>query len=153
MPKTSAGILMYRCTDELEVLIVHPGGPFWVNKHEGAWSIPKGEFDPGSEAPLDAAIREFSEELGHPLPGSNRIPLGEVTQKGGKRIAAWAVEGDIDTDAVVSNTFEIQWPPGSGRLQEFPEVDRAEWVAIDAARRLLNPAQVAFLERLAKALA
>lgn len=153
MAKTSAGIMLYRFADELEVLVVHPGGPFWASQDEGAWSIPKGEYDPNAEDAFEAASREFSEELGHPLPDGDPIALGEVTQKGGKQVAAWAVEGNVDTDAVVSNTFEIEWPPRSGRMQEFPEVDRAQWFSIEAARRVLNPAQGAFLGRLAAALA
>ncbi|MGI9529857.1 MAG: NUDIX domain-containing protein [Acidimicrobiia bacterium] len=153
MATTSAGILLYRLASELEVLLVHPGGPFWATKDDGAWSIPKGEFDQLAEDPFEAATREFSEELGHPLPASDPIALGEVTQKGGKRVAAWAVAGDLDPGAVESNTFEMEWPPRSGRMQRFPEVDRAQWCSIEVARRALNPAQVAFLDRLVEALA
>lgn len=152
MATISAGVLLYRLTPEPEVLLVHPGGPFWANKDDGAWSIPKGEFDPHTENPFDAAAREFGEELGHPIPDGDRIALGEVTQRGGKRVVAWAVSGDLDPDAIESNTFEMEWPPRSGRLQAFPEVDRAKWCTIEEARRSLNPAQAAFVDRLAEAL-
>lgn len=148
MAAISAGLLVYRMQGSIEVLIVHPGGPFWKNKREGVWSIPKGEFDPASEDPLDAALREYAEEIGHPAPGGDPIPLGEVTQRAGKRVVAWAVEGDLDPTTVASNTFDIEWPPKSGRTASFPEVDRAAWFPIHDARTLINPAQVAFLERL-----
>ena len=145
MATTSAGILLFR-REPLEVLIVHPGGPYWAKKDEGAWSIPKGEFE--GEDPLAAARREFAEELGVEAPGGQAIDLGEITQKAGKVVRAFAVEGDLDPDAIVSNTFEIEWPPRSGRHRQFPEVDRAAWCDPDEARRLLNPAQVELVERL-----
>ncbi len=153
MAKMSAGVLLYRGSgDDVEVLLVHPGGPFWKTKSDGVWSIPKGEFDPAVESAEDAAIREFTEELGHPVPDGDRIPLGEVTQKAGKRVVAFAVRGDIHPDTVVSNTFSLEWPPTSGRMAEFPEVDRADWFTPSAARTVINSAQVAFLERLEAAL-
>jgi predicted NUDIX family NTP pyrophosphohydrolase len=153
MVQVSAGVLLWRRAPQpadgaIEVLIVHPGGPFWANKHEGAWSIPKGEFDPGSEDGEVAAAREFAEELGSELPPGPRIPLGETRLKSGKRIVAWAVEGELDANAIVSNTFELKWPPRSGRTIEVPEIDQARWVGPDEASLLLNPAQVVFVERL-----
>jgi predicted NUDIX family NTP pyrophosphohydrolase len=146
--KRSAGILLFRRRDgELEVLLVHPGGPFWTSKDLGAWSIPKGEHDPDEDARA-CALREFEEETGSaPSPG-DLADLGEVRQKAGKVVHAWAVEGDLDPAAIRSNTFTIQWPPRSGQMKEFPEVDRAEWFALDAARERINPAQAAFLDRL-----
>ena len=146
--KRSAGILLYRHGSEgLEVLLVHPGGPFWARKDLGAWSIPKGEHDHAEEA-LACALREFEEETGSaPSPGE-LTELGEVRQKAGKVVAAWALEGDLDPATVRSNTFQMQWPPRSGQMQEFPEVDRAEWFALEAARTRINPAQAAFLDRL-----
>jgi predicted NUDIX family NTP pyrophosphohydrolase len=150
MPKLSAGLLLYRrMNGEIEVLLVHPGGPFWAKKDEGAWSIPKGEYDTG-EDPLEVAIREFEEELGVPPPPVDAaVPLGEIRQPSGKRVSAWAVEGDVEVDEVHSNTFPMEWPPRSGRTQEFPEVDRAGWFDLDTARRKLLKGQVAFLDRLA----
>lgn len=148
----SAGILLYRRRDDdLQVLLVHPGGPVWARRDGGAWSIPKGELDDG-EAPLDAARREFAEELGTALPEGEALDLGEVRQRSGKIVAAWAVAGDLDPAGVVSNTFEMQWPPRSGRMQAFPEVDRAGWFELDAAREKLNPGQVPLLDRLREAL-
>jgi predicted NUDIX family NTP pyrophosphohydrolase len=148
MPARSAGILLYRVrAEQLEVLLVHPGGPFWVRKDAGAWTIPKGELDGAGDAEA-CARREFEEETGSPLPDGELVPLGSIRQRAGKEIEAWAVEGDLDADAVVSNTFEVEWPPRSGRRQEFPEVDRAGWFDAAAAREKLNPAQVAFVERL-----
>jgi predicted NUDIX family NTP pyrophosphohydrolase len=145
--KRSAGILLYRRSPELEVLLVHPGGPFWAKKDLGAWSIPKGEHDEGEDARA-CAIREFTEETGRaPSPGELE-DLGTVKQKAGKVVQAWALEGDLDADRVSSNTFTMQWPPRSGRLQEFPEVDRAEWFSLNEARERINPAQAAFLDRL-----
>ena len=132
----------------LEVLIVHPGGPFYKAKDEGSWSIPKGEFLPG-EDPLENAVREFEEELGSPVSGEF-ITLKPVRQKGSKLVHAFAVEGDLDTENFVSNTFTMEWPPRSGRMQEFPEVDRAEWFDIPTARQKINPAQSAFLDELAE---
>lgn len=133
------------------MLLVHPGGPFWARKDEGAWSIPKGEHDEGDDA-LACALREFEEETGVGLPAARALPLGAVRLKSGKRVEAWAVEGDLDATAIRSNTFEMEWPPRSGRTQAFPEVDRAEWFAPEEARRKLNPAQVDLLERLLVAL-
>lgn len=144
----SAGILLYRgAGDTLEVLVVHPGGPFWRRRDAGAWSIPKGEYGP-DEAPLQAARREFTEELGVPIPAGDPIDLGEVRLKSGKLIRAWALAGDLDAEAITSNTFTAEWPPRSGRRQEFPEVDRAAWFSPAAAREKLNPAQAALVDRL-----
>jgi predicted NUDIX family NTP pyrophosphohydrolase len=143
----SAGILLFRRRPSgPEVLLVHPGGPFWARRDEGAWSIPKGEHDEG-EDPLDCARREFEEETGT-APPAEVIELGEIRQRGGKRVTAWAAEGDLDSDAVRSNTFEIEWPPRSGRRQEFPEIDRAAWFGADEARRRLLPAQAELVDRL-----
>ncbi len=147
----SAGLLLYRLDPALELLIVHPGGPYWAKKDEGAWSIPKGEVDAG-EDPLAAARREFTEELGiEPPPGDPR-PLGTITQKAGKVVEAWAVEGDLDVSAIAANTFDLEWPPRSGRIVAFPEIDRAAWVDPGTARRKLNPAQAPFVDRLVDAL-
>jgi predicted NUDIX family NTP pyrophosphohydrolase len=129
------------------VLLVHPGGPFWAKKDAGAWSIPKGEYVDGEEDPLACARREFEEELGTPPP-DDLVPLGEVRQKSGKRVTAWAAAGDLDPTGIVSNTFTIEWPPRSGRMREFPEIDRAAWFALDEAREKINSAQAAFLDRL-----
>jgi len=147
--KRSAGILLHRGdAGAREVLLVHPGGPFWAKRDDGAWSIPKGEYADG-EDPRAAARREFEEELGSPLPHDAELcELGEVKQKNAKVVMAWAVEGDLDATAARSNTFELEWPPRSGRRQEFPEIDRAEWFAVARAREKLLPAQVAFLDRL-----
>ena len=149
MPKTSAGLLMYRLTgDRVETLLVHPGGPFWKNKDEGAWSIPKGEVEPGEDL-LTVARREFEEELGFE-PTGEFVELWPVKQKGGKVVHAWAFEGDCDTSRIVSNTFTMQWPPKSGRKMEFPEVDRAEFFALDVAKQKIVSGQVALLEQLEK---
>ena len=149
VPKRSAGLLVHRDRDgATEVLLVHPGGPFWAKRDDGAWSIPKGELADGDDDGLATARREFREELGVDAPDADPRPLGEVRQKGGKVVEAWAVAGDVDTTAIVSNTFETEWPPRSGRMQTFPEVDRAAWFALDAARVKLNPAQCDFLDRL-----
>ncbi|MEA2233621.1 MAG: hypothetical protein QOD83_3437 [Solirubrobacteraceae bacterium] len=129
-------------------MLVHMGGPFWARKDAGAWSIPKGEYDPG-EDPLEAAQREFAEELGTPAPSGEMIDLGEIKQRGGKRVRAWAVRAYMDVSNITSNTFEMQWPPGSGRMQRFPEVDRADWFDLSSARNKLVQGQVAFLEALA----
>ena len=146
MPRRSAGILLHRGD---EVLLVHPGGPFWAKKDAGAWSIPKGEYEDGDD-PRACALREFEEELGSALPpGTELVELGEVRQKSGKVITAYAAQGDVDADAITSNTFTIEWPPRSGRTQEFPEVDRAGWFRLDEAREKLNPAQAELLVRLA----
>ncbi|MHB1931219.1 MAG: NUDIX domain-containing protein, partial [Acidimicrobiales bacterium] len=149
MPKASAGLLLYRLRPpgEVEVLLVHPGGPAWAKRDIGAWSVPKGELDPG-EDPAAAAEREFAEELGTASPTGRRLDLGQVTQASGKVVTAWAAEGDLDTSAVVSNLFEMEWPPRSGRRASFPEVDRAEWFTLDEARRQINPAQEVLLDRL-----
>jgi predicted NUDIX family NTP pyrophosphohydrolase len=130
----------------LEVLLVHPGGPFWARKDAGAWSIPKGEID-ATEEPLAAARREFTEETGFTAEGAFR-PLASITQAGGKIVQAWAVEGDLDPTALRSNTFAIEWPPRSGRQQTFAEVDRAAWFPLNVAREKINPAQVALLDEL-----
>ncbi|HTI92869.1 MAG TPA: NUDIX domain-containing protein [Puia sp.] len=145
--KQSAGILLYRRnTDSLEVFLVHPGGPFWKNKDLGSWTIPKGEFT-NEEPALDAAIREFREETGFVLKGPFQA-LSPIRQKGGKRVFAWASPGDIDPSAIVSNTFELEWPRNSGRQVSFPEVDKAGWFPLMEAREMINPAQIAFLEEL-----
>jgi predicted NUDIX family NTP pyrophosphohydrolase len=144
----SAGILLHRdLGNGPEVLLVHPGGPFWARRDAGAWSIPKGEHGPDEE-PLVAARREFEEELGSPAPGAEAEDLGEIRQKSGKLVRAWALPGDLEASAVVSNTFELEWPPRSGRRIEVPEVDRAEWFSLEAAREKINPAQVELLDRL-----
>ena len=148
MTVESAGLVLYRIRDgKTEVLLVHPGGPFWKRRDEGAWSIPKGEIGPG-ESRLDVARREFQEELGVPLPEGEVLPLGSVRQAGGKVVHAWAAPGDLDVSRVSSSTFAIEWPPRSGRTQEFPEVDKAAWFDLDAARRMILAAQGAFLDRL-----
>jgi predicted NUDIX family NTP pyrophosphohydrolase len=150
-PRASAGIVLHRRTASgLEVLLVHPGGPIWARRDAGAWSIPKGEYDAG-EGAIAAARREFAEELGTPAPDGPMRELGEVKQKSGKVVRAWAVAGNLDAGAIASNTFTLEWPPRSGRMQQFPEVDRAEWFTIAAARERINPAQVALLDRLEEA--
>ena len=131
----------------VQVLLVHPGGPAWARRDLGAWSIPKGEYLP-EEDPLEAARREFGEELGAPPPDGEVYDLGEVRQKSGKLVRAWALRGDLDADAVTSNTFALEWPPKSGRTIEVPEVDRASWFTLAQAREKLNPAQVSLLDRL-----
>ena len=152
-PLRSAGLLLHRAgPDGLEVLIVHPGGPFWAKRDNGAWSIPKGELD-DEDAALVVARREFREELGSDPPEGDPIALGEVRLKSGKRVEAWALPGDLDVTTIVSNEFETEWPPKSGRTATFPEVDRAAWCSVAVARVKLNPAQVAFLDRLVDALA
>jgi predicted NUDIX family NTP pyrophosphohydrolase len=153
VPKRSAGLVLYRRSagGELQVLLVHPGGPFWAGKDTGAWSIPKGEHDEG-EDPEAAAGREFREELGVEPPPPPWLALGEVVQTGGKRVRAWAVEGDLETSSVVSNTFEMEWPPRSGRHASFPEVDEAAWATVPAARDKLHAGQVPLLDRLLDAL-
>ncbi len=154
MVADSAGILLYRrAGGALNVLLVHPGGPFWGRRDDGVWSIPKGEYERGSEDPLLAARREFAEELGSPAPEGEPIELGEVTQRAGKRVHAWALEGDLDAGAIVSNTCFVEWPPRSGRQLEIPEVDRAEWLSPADARVKINPAQAALIDRLEAALA
>lgn len=146
MPSKSAGILAYRMRRSVEVLLVHPGGPFWRNKDLGAWSIPKGEYADGDD-PEAAARREFAEELGFEL-SVPLIALGEVKQRGGKVVTAFAAELDIDVRSIRSNTFEIEWPPRSGRMQSFPEVDRADWFALEAAHERINAGQRPLLDRL-----
>ena len=146
---SSAGILMYRWTGtRLEVLLVHPGGPFWRNKDKGAWSIPKGEMDEGEDTEV-AARREFTEETGIAVSGPLE-PLGEVRQRGGKRVFAFVVEGDLDVEGVKSNTFEIEWPPKTGRMKSFPEVDRAAWFDLPAAQMKILESQRSLLDRLAE---
>lgn len=153
MARQSAGILMYRYRDAtLEVLLVHPGGPFWAKKDAGAWTIPKGEPGEG-ETLIDAARREFKEEASFDLPAGDLLELAPVKQKGGKVVHAWAVEGDIDTAAVKSNTVTMQWPPRSGREMTFPEIDRAEFFDIKTARLKINVAQVELLDELQRRLA
>lgn len=137
---------MYRRRPGLEVLLVHPGGPFWKNKDQGAWSLPKGEYAEGEE-PLRAALREFEEETGLRPEGDFR-PLGEVRQAGGKVVTAWAFEGDFDPGTLRSNLFSMEWPRGSGKMREFPEIDRAGWFRLDAAREKILKGQAPFLDRL-----
>lgn len=145
---TSAGLLVYRRdADAVRVLLVHPGGPYWARKDAGAWSVPKGEHA-DHEDPLTVAYREFAEELGQAPPDGEPEPLGEVTQPGGKVVRAWALAGDVDVSELHSNTFTLEWPPRSGRLQEFPEVDRAEWVTVADARAKLLRGQLPLLDRL-----
>jgi predicted NUDIX family NTP pyrophosphohydrolase len=154
--RQSAGILLYRRTSgaeapakaarTLEVFLVHPGGPYWKNKDAGSWTIPKGEFD-SPEPALDAAIREFREETGTTLQGDFE-PLSPIRQKGGKLVHAWAIAGDLDPSTLVSNSFELEWPRGSGRTRTFPEVDKGGWYSLDDARRIINPAQTALLDEL-----
>ena len=149
----SAGILLHRPgPDGPQVLLGHMGGPFWARKDAGAWSVPKGEHD-ADEEPLAAAVREFAEELGSPPPAGTPVPLGTVRQSSGKRLTVFALAGDLDAAAIVSNTFTVEWPRGSGRVQEFPEIDRADWFALDAARAKLVKGQVPLLDALAEKLA
>jgi predicted NUDIX family NTP pyrophosphohydrolase len=146
--RRSAGIVLYRAgAGGLEVLLVHPGGPFWAKKDLGVWSIPKGEYEPG-EDPQACALREFEEETGTRLQEPELVELGTVTQKTGKEVTAWAARGDLNAAAVRSNSFTMEWPPRSGRRQEFPEIDRAEWFTLDEARAKLVSAQVELLDRL-----
>lgn len=171
MPKRSSGLLLYRRrsvtdaappgpagrhepgpgTTRLEVLLVHPGGPYWARRDDGWWSIPKGEIDP-DEDPLHAAERELEEELGATVPAGPRVPLGEVVQAGGKHVVAWGVEADLDPSGITAGTFEIEWPPRSGERRSFPEIDRAAWFPPHLARRKLLPGQLPFLDRLEEAL-
>ena len=151
MPAPSAGILLYRRGGrQLEVLLVHPGGPLWSRRDAGVWSIPKGEYEDG-EDPATAARREYAEEIGSPVPEGDPLDLGEIRQRSGKLVRAWAVPGDLDASAIRSNTFALEWPPRSGRMSQFPEVDRAQWFTLEAARKRINPAQIPLLERLAAA--
>jgi predicted NUDIX family NTP pyrophosphohydrolase len=149
----SAGVLLYRIADggAVEVLAGHMGGPFWARKDAGGWSIPKGEAGPGEE-PFDVARREFAEEMGSPVPASEFVDLGELRVSSGKVLTVWAAEGDLDADATVSNTFPLEWPPRSGRMQEFPEIDRSAWFPVDVARVKLVKGQVPFLDRLVESL-
>ena len=149
MARRSAGILLHRSgADGREVLLVHPGGPFWAKRDDGAWSIPKGEYDDGEE-PMAAALREFEEETGSALEAVGElVELGDVRQRNRKVVTAWAAEGDLDASAVRSNTFTMEWPPRSGRTQEVPEIDRAEWFPLARAREKLIEAQAAFVDRL-----
>jgi predicted NUDIX family NTP pyrophosphohydrolase len=150
--KHSAGLLLYRRRrEEVEVLLAHPGGPFWVRKDKGAWTIPKGMIE-ANETPLDAAIREFSEETGFSIAG-DFMQLGGVVQRGGKLVEAWAVEGDCDPAKLKPFLFELEWPPRSGRMAQFPEVDRVAWFTLDDAREHILPSQLPFIERLAAKLA
>jgi predicted NUDIX family NTP pyrophosphohydrolase len=152
MPKQSAGLLLFRRrAGALEVLLVHPGGPFWAKKDQGAWSIPKGEYEPG-EDPLVAARREFAEETGI-VPEGEFMALAPLRQAGGKLVRAFAIEGDLDPETIKSNTFVMEWPPRSGRRQEFPEVDRAGWFTLEEAQRKLLAGQVPLIQELARLLA
>lgn len=153
MTRVSAGLLVYRTSagGGLEVLIVHPGGPLWTTRDDGAWSVPKGEVEGGDDL-LATADREFAEELGMAAPPGPRLDLGEIVQRGGKHVRAWAVAGDLDATAARSNLFEMEWPRGSGRIEAFPEVDRAAWFSADEARRKLVATQAVFVDRLAQAL-
>ncbi|MCA1712718.1 MAG: NUDIX domain-containing protein [Actinobacteria bacterium] len=148
MPKRSAGILLWRRSPGLQVLLAHPGGPLFTRKDDGHWTLPKGELDPGEE-PLAAAYREFTEETGIAPPAAPAVPLGDITQKSGKVVTAWAVEGDLDVDAIDPGTFEMTW---RGRVQSFPEIDRVQWFSPAEAAVKLMPAQVAFVRRLEEVL-
>ncbi|MCX4556145.1 NUDIX domain-containing protein [Streptomyces phaeochromogenes] len=148
--KRSAGLLLFRRTDHgVEVLLGHMGGPFFARRDAGAWTVPKGEYEP-DETAWDAARREFREELGLPPPDGDPIPLGEVTQTNRKVVTVWAIEADLDVTTMVPGTFTMEWPPRSGSIQEFPELDRAEWLTLERARALLVKAQTTFLDRLAE---
>jgi predicted NUDIX family NTP pyrophosphohydrolase len=150
-PKRSAGLLLFRRTDNgLEVLLGHMGGPFFARRDAGAWTVPKGEYEPDDEPAWEAARREFQEELGLPPPEGEAVPLGEVRQTNGKTVTAWAVEADLDPAAITPGTFLLEWPPRSGRMREFPELDRVEWFGLERARDLIVTAQAAFLDRLAE---
>jgi len=147
--RRSAGLLLFRHTGGgLEVLLGHMGGPFFAKRDAGAWTVPKGEYQPEEETAWDAARREFQEELGLAPPDGEAVALGEVRQTGGKTVTAWAVEADLDPATVVPGTFEMEWPRGSGRLQEFPELSRVEWLRLDRARSVIVKAQAEFLDRL-----
>lgn len=148
MPRRSAGLLLHRGSGtDMEVLLVHPGGPFWTHRDDGVWSIPKGEYS-GGEDPWQAARREFSEELGLPVPDGVRIDLGEVRQSSGKIVTAFSMNADLDIAGAQSNLVEMEWPRGSGRIRRFPEIDRAAWVTIEVARIKLLPGQQPILDRL-----
>ena len=146
MSNQSAGLLLFRRTKGLEIMLVHPGGPFWKNKDECAWSIPKGEFS-DEEDPLDAAKREFQEETGFEIDGKF-IPLQPIKQKSGKWIRAWAIDKDLDVSTIESNLFEMEWPPRSGKTQKFPEVDKAVWFDLAEAKQKINPAQASLIDQL-----
>jgi predicted NUDIX family NTP pyrophosphohydrolase len=151
--RRSAGILLFRrSAGEIEVLLGHMGGPFWARRDAGAWSVPKGEYE-ADEAPLDAARREFREELGLPVPDGDLVDLGELRQSGGKLVTVWAVEGELDPGSVVPGTFSMEWPRGSGRQQEFPEVDRVAWLNLVEARAKILASQRVLLDRLTERLA
>ena len=151
--RISAGILLFRRGPAgIDVLLAHPGGPMFAKKDHGHWTIPKGEVEPGEEL-LDVARREFEEETGHAAPEGPPIELGSIVQKGGKTVHGWAIEGDLDPATAVSNSFELVWPPGSGRLQAFPEIDRVEWFDPVEARRRIKETQVPLLDRLDAAIA
>jgi len=154
MARRSAGLLLFRRPPDraVELLLAHPGGPIFAKQDAGAWTVPKGEFEPGESA-LQVALREFEEETGHPPPDGEPIPLGEIRQKGGKLVEAWALEGDLDPATARSNTFPLQWPARSGRWITIPEVDRVEWFGPDEARRRIKEAQIPFIDRLLAALA
>ena len=150
--RTSAGILLFRPRGgRIEVLLAHPGGPFFARRDAGYWTIPKGEVDPGEEL-LDVARREFDEETGHPAPHGDSIELGSIVQKGGKVVHAWGFEGDLDPAQAASNTFEMEWPPRSGLRESCPEIDRVEWFDLDEARRRVKPTQIPLIDRLETAL-
>ncbi len=150
--RRSAGILLYRRgSGGLSVLLAHPGGPLWATRDDGVWTVPKGEIETGEE-PWDVARREFEEETGHRPPDGPAIDLGEITQKGGKVVVAWALEGELDPTAARSNTFPLQWPPRSGRWITVPEIDRVDWFSPDDARRRLKDTQIPFIDRLIDAL-
>ena len=147
--RRSAGILLWRKHDgDLQVLLGHPGGPLFAKKDADTWTVLKGEIEPGEDA-LDVARREFEEESGHPAPHGDVLELGEIRQKGGKVVVAWAIEGDLDPALARSNTFEMEWPPHTGRFAAFPEIDRVEWFDLDTARAKIKAAQIPLLERLA----
>jgi predicted NUDIX family NTP pyrophosphohydrolase len=147
--KTSAGILLYRKNaGQVEVLIAHPGGPFWAKKDLGAWTIPKGLYEEG-EDPLQAAKREFAEEVGQPVPDGEFVQLGTIEQKNNKTVIAWAVAGDLDVSKGQSNTFKMEWPPRSGKFQDIPEIDKKGWFSLGQAAKKLNPDQVPLIKRLA----
>jgi predicted NUDIX family NTP pyrophosphohydrolase len=146
--RTSAGILLWRRrAGRVEVLLGHPGGPYFAKKDAGVWSVLKGEFDPSEDA-LTVARREFQEETGHRAPDGPVLHLGDVRQRAGKVVSAWGIEGELDPSLAASNTFDLEWPPRSGKVRAFPEIDRVEWFDVDAAKGKINPAQVPFLDRL-----
>ena len=150
--RTSAGVLLWRRrSGRLEVLLGHNGGPYFARKDEGHWTVLKGEVEPGEDV-VAVARREFAEETGHPIPDGPMVALGQIRQRSGKVVLAWAVEGDLDPDAAVSNTFDLEWPPGSGRIQAFPEIDRVAWYTIPRARTMIKVTQAPFLDRLEAAL-